>query len=48
MLRGHLWIAENVSVRHLRFTQAGAVEDLGSLQFGSGLQNISGAIGVTP
>ena len=48
MLRGHVWVSENTSIRHLRFTQAGAVEDLGSLAFGSGLQNIPGAIGITP
>ncbi len=48
MLRGHVWISENTSVRHVRFTQAGTVEDLGSLAFGAGLQNIPGAIGVTP
>lgn len=47
-LRGHVWVVENVSIRHLRFTQAGAVEDLGSLSFGSGLQNIPGAIGIQP
>lgn len=48
MLRGHVWVSENTSIRHVRFTQAGAVEDLGSLAFGSGLQNIPGAIGITP
>ncbi len=48
MLRGHVWISENTSIRHVRFTPAGAVEDLGSLAFGSGLQNIPGAIGITP
>ena len=48
MLRGHVWVSENTSVRHVRFTQAGGVEDLGSLAFGAGLQNIPGAIGITP
>ena len=47
-LRGHVLVAENVSVRQLAFRDTGAVEDLGSLGFGSGLQNITGAIGVTP
>ncbi|MFN0251136.1 MAG: hypothetical protein ACKV2T_29950 [Kofleriaceae bacterium] len=48
MLRGHVWISENTSVRQVRFTQAGDVENVGSLAFGSGLQNIPGAIGITP
>ena len=47
-LRGRVLVSENVSVRQLAFRTAGVVEDLGSLAFGSGLQNISGAIGVTP
>jgi hypothetical protein len=41
-------VSENVSVRQLAFRTGGVVEDLGSLAFGSGLQNIGGAIGVTP
>ncbi len=48
MLRGHVYVSENVGVRHLAFRDTGAVDDVGSLAFGSGLQNISGAIGVTP
>lgn len=47
-LRGHVLVSELSSVRHLAFRDTGAVEDLGSLSFGSGLQNIGGAIGVTP
>jgi len=47
-LRGHVLVAENVGVRHLAFRMTGAVDDLGSLAFGSGLQNIAGAIGVQP
>jgi hypothetical protein len=47
-LRGHVLVSENVSVRQLTFRSDGTVEDLGALAFGSGLQNISGAIGVTP
>jgi hypothetical protein len=47
-LRGHVLVSENVSVRHLAFGADGSVTDLGSLAFGSGLQNIGGAIGVTP
>ncbi|MBX3157079.1 MAG: hypothetical protein KF773_13975 [Deltaproteobacteria bacterium] len=46
-LRGHVLVSENVSVRHLAFGPD-VVRDLGSLAFGSGLDNISGAIGVTP
>ncbi len=48
MLNGHVLVAENVSIRHLAFRPSGAVDDLGSLQLGSGLQNIAGVIGVTP
>ncbi|MDB4961790.1 MAG: hypothetical protein JWP01_1789 [Myxococcales bacterium] len=48
MLQGHVFVSENVSVRHLAFRASGMVEDLGSLQLGSGLDNISGVIGVTP
>ena len=47
-LRGHVFVSENVGVRHLAFRESGSVDDLGSLAFGSGLQNIAGAIGVTP
>ena len=47
-LRGRVLVSENVSVRQLQFRADGSVEDLGSLAFGSGLQNIGGAIGVTP
>jgi hypothetical protein len=48
MLNGHIFVSENVSVRHLAFRANGMVEDLGSLQLGMGLDNIAGAIGVTP
>jgi hypothetical protein len=47
-LRGHVLVSENVGVRHLAFRETGAVDDLGSITFGMGLQNIAGAIGVTP
>jgi hypothetical protein len=47
-LKGRVLVSENVSIRQLAFRTGGVVEDLGSLAFGSGLQNISGAIGVTP
>ncbi|HEU0030711.1 MAG TPA: hypothetical protein VFQ53_08760 [Kofleriaceae bacterium] len=47
-LRGHVFISENVSIRHLAFTPDGNVTDLGSLAFGMGLENIGGAIGITP
>jgi DNA-binding beta-propeller fold protein YncE len=48
MLRGRVLVSENVSIRQLAFRDTGAVDDLGSLAFGSGLQNIGGAIGITP
>jgi len=47
-LAGRVLVSENVSVRQLAFHVDGTVEDLGSLAFGSGLDNIGGAIGVTP
>jgi hypothetical protein len=47
-LRGHVLVSENLSVRQLAFRATGAIDDLGSLEFGSGLDQISGAIGVTP
>jgi hypothetical protein len=48
MLRGHVLVSELSSIRRLAFRATGAVDDLGSLDFGDGLDNISGAIGVTP
>lgn len=46
-LRGHAYIAENTGVRHVRFTATG-VEDLGEFSLGDGVENGTGAIGVTP
>ena len=48
MLRGRVFVSENVSIRQLAFREDGSVENIGSLAFGSGLQNILGAIGITP
>jgi hypothetical protein len=47
-LDGHVLVSELSSIRHLVFRNTGAVDDLGSLAFGDGLDNIAGAIGVTP
>ncbi len=47
-LQGRVFVSENVSVRQLAFHADGTVEDVGSLAMGSGLENIDGAIGVTP
>ena len=47
-LRGQVFVSENVSIRQLAFHADGSVVDVGSLAFGSGLENIGGAIGVTP
>ncbi len=47
MLRGHTFVAENTGVRHVRFTATG-VEDLGEFSLGAGIENATGAIGVTP
>jgi DNA-binding beta-propeller fold protein YncE len=47
-LQGHVLVAELSSIRHLAFHDDGSVVDLGSLQFGDGVDQILGAIGVTP
>lgn len=47
-LRGHVFVHEVSSIRHLAFRDAGVVEDLGSFQYGAGVENIGGVIGVTP
>jgi hypothetical protein len=47
-LRGRVLVSENVSIRQLAFRANGDVDDLGSLGFGSGLDQVTGAIGVTP
>lgn len=46
-LARHVLVAENVGVRRVRFV-AGGVEDLGMFPLGSGVENATGAIGVTP
>jgi len=47
-LEGHVFVSELSSIRHLAFDDNGGVTDLGSLQFGDGIDQILGAIGVTP
>lgn len=47
-LRGHVYITENVAIRHIAFRQGGSVDDLGLTGNGEGLDAISGAIGVQP
>lgn len=47
-LLGHVFVSENVAIRHLVFHQDGSVEDLGTLDFGDALSAINGVIGVTP
>ncbi|MEO6775347.1 MAG: hypothetical protein ABI467_20455 [Kofleriaceae bacterium] len=47
-LEGHVLVAELSSIRQLAFHDDGSVVDLGSLQFGAGVDQILGAIGVTP
>jgi hypothetical protein len=46
-LAGRVLVAENLGVRQVRFTASG-VEDLGLFSLGSGIENSTGAIGVTP
>ncbi|MBX3274732.1 MAG: hypothetical protein KF729_30980 [Sandaracinaceae bacterium] len=47
-LRGLVLVAENVSVRRVRFDGGGAVTDLGAHSVGEGVPAIVGAIGVQP
>ena len=47
-LSGSVLVSELSNVRRLMFHSDGSVTDEGSLALGSGLQNIAGAIGVTP
>jgi hypothetical protein len=47
-VRGHVFVSENVAIRHLVFHEDGSVEDLGTLAFGDGLSAINGVIGATP
>lgn len=48
MLKGRVLLAENMAVRMLEFEATGTVMDLGKLEMDDGLENIVGAIGVTP
>lgn len=47
-LRGHVWVAENVGIRHIKFEENGDVTDLGLMSTGEGTSAIPGALGVTP
>lgn len=47
-LAGSVIVSELSTVRRLMFRANGNVDDTGSLAFGDGLENIGGAIGVTP
>jgi hypothetical protein len=47
-LAGRVLVSELSNVRQLLFHATGEVEDVGSVSFGDGLENIGGAIGVTP
>ncbi|MFT3769193.1 MAG: hypothetical protein QM820_27455 [Minicystis sp.] len=47
-LRGLVVLAENDGVRRVRFEQDGQITDLGLFSLGAGVENIPGAIGVTP
>jgi hypothetical protein len=41
-------VAENVAVRQIQFEGDGVVTDLGRLEFGEGLEDIVGIVGVQP
>jgi hypothetical protein len=47
-LTGHVFVSELSNMRQVAFQNTGEVEDLGSLTFGDGLEEILGAIGITP
>lgn len=47
-LAGSVLVSELSTVRRLMFRDSGNVDDTGSLVFGDGLENIGGAIGLTP
>ena len=47
-LNGHVLVSELSSIRQVVFHDDGSVVDIGSLQFGDGLDQILGAIGVQP
>ena len=47
-LEGLALVAENVAVRRVRFDGSGTVTDLGPTVVGSGVENVVGALGVTP
>lgn len=47
-LAGLVLVAEVSGIRRVRFDGVGGVEDLGRFEFGSGLDNIVGALGVQP
>jgi hypothetical protein len=47
-LNGHVFVSELSSIRQVVFHDDGSVVDTGSLQFGDGLDQILGAIGVQP
>lgn len=47
-LDGHVFVSELSSIRQIVFHDDASVTDIGSLQFGGGLDQILGAIGVQP
>lgn len=47
-LRGRVLVGENVAVRQLQFEGNGTVTDLGLLELGPGIEQITGAIGIQP
>ena len=47
-LAGSVLVSELSTIRRLMFRANGNVDDVGSLVFGDGLENINGAIGITP
>jgi hypothetical protein len=48
MLKGTVYVSENVGIRPVRFEAGGTMTDIGLYSLGSGLEQITGSIGVTP
>jgi hypothetical protein len=47
-LTGRVLVAENTGIRPLAFHKGGTIEDLGKFDLGDGMEQITGAIGVSP
>ena len=48
MLKGTVYVVENVGIRPVRFEQGGTITDIGLFELMGGLEQVTGSIGVTP